>query len=214
MLKRIFWELCPPVIYRALASAKARIGGKRPALFDGDDALFKKIVPEAKVYAEYGCGFSTMWVASNTQCRILGVDSTKHWLDKVRQGCARTDLVTLHHADVGTTGDWGRPVNYDKRDNFSDYTDWVWKQDAAPDVVLIDGRFRICCFLTSLLFAREGTRILFDDYTDREHYHFIELFLKPVQTCGRQVLFVVPAKSALDEQKIKTAIQQFRFVMD
>ena len=36
----------------------------------------------------------------------------------------------------------------------------VW----LDDCVLVDGRFRVCCFLTSLKNAEQGTRIIFDDY--------------------------------------------------
>lgn len=186
---------------------------RKGVLFAGSDELFKKLVVGANVYAEYGCGDSTIWVANNTRCKIFSVDSSDVWLDKVKRSCINCESVTLHFADVGKVGEWGRPLNYDKHENFDDYTDWFWKQGISPDIVLIDGRFRVCCFLTSLLFAKEGTLIFFDDY-DREQYHFVELFLKPTQTCGRQALFVVPNKKLLDFQKINEAIRQFRFVFD
>lgn len=214
MLKTVFREICPPVVYRLLSSQISRVTKKPDALFDGDDELFKKTLAAADVYAEYGCGASTIWVANHTESRIFSVDSSEAWLHKVQQGCKNVDAVTLHFADVGEIGDWGTPVSYEKRDNFNDYTDWIWKQHLSPDVVLIDGRFRVCSFLTCLLFAREGTRILFDDYTNRARYHFVELFLKPAQTCGRQALFVVPRKESLDSRKVIEGIQKFRFVLD
>lgn len=214
MLKTIFRELCPPVVYRLLSSVVSRVTKRRDVLFDGDDELFKKTTAAADVYAEYGCGASTLWVANHTRSRVISVDSSEQWLGAVKQGCRNPDAVTLHFSDVGKVGDWGTPVGYEKRDNFDDYTDWIWKQNLSPDVVLIDGRFRVCSFLTSLLFAKEGTRILFDDYTNRERYHVVELFLRPVQTCGRQALFLVPRKESLDPQKIREGIRQFRFVLD
>jgi hypothetical protein len=43
-----------------------------------------------------------------------------------------------------------------------------WRRGAVkPDLVLIDGRFRLACFLHPLLAAAPGTPILFDDYTNR-----------------------------------------------
>jgi hypothetical protein len=214
MLKTIFREVCPPVVYRMLSSAIVPFKKRSDALFDGDDALFKKLLAQADVYAEYGCGASTIWVANNTRSRIITVDSSERWLNEVKQACENRDSLTLHFADVGSVGDWGTPINYDQRDKFNDYTDWIWKQSISPDVVLIDGRFRVCCFLTCLLFAEEGTCILFDDYTDRERYHFVELFLRPARTCGRQALFLVPSKDLLDVEGIREAARQFRFVFD
>jgi hypothetical protein len=183
-------------------------------LFDGDDGLFKQILADAKTYGEYGCGASTAWVFNNCACHILGVDSSEIWLQNVRASCGDSPRLALHHADVGTVGDWGWPVNYDKHENFGDYTDWIWNQALTPDVVLVDGRFRVCCFLSALLRAKPGARIMFDDYTNRAHYHIVERFLKPLKTCGRQALFVVPDQGALDVKEIAVFIDRFRFVFE
>jgi hypothetical protein len=108
----------------------------------------------------------------------------------------------------------GRPLGYTRLENFNDYTDWIWMNDKKPNLVLVDGRFRVCCFLTSLIFAEKGTKIFFDDYTNRPHYHFVEKFIKPSETCGRQALFIVPKRGVLDIRGIKEAIVKFRFVFD
>ena len=217
MLSSVLRNFLPPVVYKAGATIKKRAFPEKvdpERLFDGDDALFKEIVTQAHVYAEYGCGASTIWVASHTSARILSTDSSEIWLDKVRQSCSGRSELSLHFADVGTIGDWGRPVSYIRSENFSDYTDWIWRQEVSPDTVLVDGRFRVCCFLTALANADAGTRLVFDDYTGRPHYHFIERFLKPARTCGRQALFYAPGKDALELVEVEQAIGQFRFVMD
>jgi len=41
-----------------------------------------------------------------------------------------------------------------------------------------------------LKFADAGTRILFDDYTNRPQYHIAENYVPRVRVCGRQCLFV------------------------
>jgi hypothetical protein len=221
LLRKIFQGVCPPVVYHVLRTLKKAsvnpIQEEHPEnemLFDGDDTLFKRTVADAETYAEYGCGRSTVWVFDNTNCIIVGVDTSNEWLANVRQRCATSDRVILHHADVGKVGKWGTPLTYDKCQNFSDYTDWLWNQGAIPDVVLVDGRFRVCCFLTSLVRGREGTRILFDDYTDRGRYHIVERFVKPVRTCGRQALFVVPRKDQIELNEVGKMIERFRFVLD
>jgi hypothetical protein len=57
---------------------------------------------------------------------------------------------------------------------------------------MIDGRFRVACFLTSLIYAQPQTVILFDDYEDRPVYHVVEKHLKPVLMAGRMAKFIVP----------------------
>ena len=83
-----------------------------------------------------------------------------------------------------------------------------------PKLVLVDGRFRVCCFLTSLKFAEAGTKIIFDDYVNSPHYHFIEKYVSRINQCGRQCLFIVPTKSKIDMNSLNKDIDAFRFVMD
>ncbi len=147
-------------------------------LFDGDDALFKDEVQKVDVYAEYGCGKSTTWVLKNTTASVISVDTSSEWIDTVREdNSSDGDILDIHHSQLGEVGGWGRPLSYEKSDFFSDYTDYVWSQSNTPKLVLVDGRFRVCCFLTSLKFAKEGTKIIFDDYTNRPHYHFVEKYV-------------------------------------
>ena len=180
-------------------------------LFDGDNSLFKLTLSSSKIYAEYGCGESTVWVANNTSSKILSVDSSQEWIEKVKERVSKSDILKIHWVDLGKLGSWGTPLSYDNSLNFKDYTDWIWKQDLSPDVVLVDGRFRVACFLTSLLNSKEGTRIIFDDYTNRPHYHFVENFVMPFQTCGRQALFMVPSKNLIDSKQVMEALEKFRF---
>ena len=108
--------------------------------------------------------------------------------------CLASNKLHLLYYDVGLIGNWGVPVSYDKAENFYTYTDWIWQQSVNPDIVLIDGIFRICCFLTFIFHERKGTILIFDDYKNNQYYHIVEQFLKPQQYCGRQAIFVVPEK--------------------
>ena len=90
----------------------------------------------------------------------------------------------------------------------------MWKQKKTPKLVLVDGRFRVCCFLTSLKFAEEGTKIIFDDYTNRPQYHFVEKYVSRFKECGRQSMFVVPSKANIDMDELEKDIVSFRNVMD
>jgi len=67
----------------------------------------------------------------------------------------------------------------------------IIKCNQFPNVILIDGRFRVACFLASLLLAKPGTIILFDDYVNRPHYHVVEKHLSLSKAAGRMVEFVI-----------------------
>ena len=163
-------------------------------LFDGDDKLFKKLIKDANVYFEYGCGKSTNYVLNFSKAKIFSVDTSELWLKRVNSNSDNPRL-NLKWVDVGNIGNWGYPTSFRMRKNFPIYANWFWNKDEKPDLVLIDGRFRIFCFLTSILHANVGTKILFDDYINRPFYHVVEEFCSIVDTCGRQALFEVTAKS-------------------
>jgi hypothetical protein len=181
-------------------------------LFDGDDQLFKSIVKTAKVYAEYGVGKSSIWVLQNTTAKVLAVDTSEHWINHVRKEANAADRFDVDWVNLGEIGWAGRPNNFERRNQFKDYIQSVWSRGAEPDLVLIDGRFRVACFLYSLAKANPGCTILFDDYTNRPNYHLVEEFLQPTGFCGRQGRFKVP--EVLDREAILAEADRFTYVMD
>ena len=212
MFKKIIKSFIPPII--TYLYLKFFLSEKQ-SLFGGDNFLFKKSIEGIKIYGEYGCGLSSKWILNNTSSKVISVDSSKEWVKKVKnENKNHKSRLLINHVDLGKVGSWGRPISYEKIHKFSEYTDYIWKQQEKPRLVLIDGRFRVCCFLTSLKFADPGTKIIFDDYVNRPYYHFIEKYVSRINECGRQCLFIVPSKSQIDIDSLNKDIDAFRFVMD
>jgi hypothetical protein len=130
------------------------------------DKLFKKHIKDIKIYGEYGIGNSTTWVYQNTKAKILSVDTSKEWIDIVKSKINELDRIQIDWIDLGELGDWGRPVSYKKRDFIRNYLESIWIKKNKPELILIDGRFRVACFLYSLLKAIPGSKIIFDDYKE------------------------------------------------
>lgn len=177
-------------------------------LFDGDDGLFKDIIKNTNTYFEYGCGKSTEFVCKCTNASIYAVDTSRDWVNRL-QGLVITTApgrINLNWVDVGEVADWGYPKSFERRENFKVYAELMWLEKISPDLVLIDGRFRVFCFLTSIKFAPVGTKILFDDYMNRPFYHVVEEFCERIDTCGRQALFEVSksAKSKVTDEILST----------
>ena len=183
-------------------------------LFDGSDEMFKRHVTDIKTYGEYGVGLSTKWILRETDAIAHSVDTDLGWVTLVQLECDNTKRLNAQFCDVGPVQDWGWPTDYAKRNNFSTYTRAWWADGVRPDLVLVDGRFRVCCFLTSLKYAEPSTKIIFDDYFNRPQYHLVEEYLKPVEKCNRQALFVKPSDTDLDLAALDRAIDQFQFVRE
>lgn len=213
MIKKIFRNLIPPIIYKFLSQIKKLKKYDQNKLFDGNDDLFKNSFSQDDIYGEYGCGQSTIWVSKKFNITIYSVESDRFWKKKISNKINKKNCI-IYYANIGIVGDWGKPINYERESYFCTYTDWIWQQKLKPSVILIDGRFRVCSFLTSLIHAKAGSKILFDDYNDRQQYHYIEKYIKPAKKNKRQSLFIVPEKKDLQIEKIKKCIEKFRYVFD
>ena len=181
-------------------------------LFDGDDELFKKHVSQSNFYFEYGVGKSTKWVIENTKSKVIAVDSDQKWINNVSNKNSFDERVKFIWVDLGKLTDWGRPISYNRRDNFISYINSVWTFDIKADVILIDGRFRVACFLYSLLNAKKGSFIFFDDYNNRPWYHIVEEVLPIYKKCGRQAIFIVT--DTFNKGLARNLFEKFLYVFD
>ena len=88
----------------------------------------------------------------------------------------------------------------------------MWTFKVKADVILIDGRFRVACFLFSLINAKEGSILILDDYVNRSHYHVVEEVLEVHKYCGRQAVFRVPR--VFNKQLAQELLNNFTYVFD
>jgi hypothetical protein len=183
---------------------------KKELLFDGKDRMFKRELACAEIYVEVGCGQSTVFACKQAHIlHVVAIDTSSDWLKLVSIACNDEKLI-LHHSDFGTLGNWGRPLSYWKIHSVRDYTAGIFKHH-QPDLVLIDGRFRVYCFLYCCVFGREGIRIIFDDYVGR-NYNIVESVILPKEIYGRQALFVLD--DSFDRVQAKVLLDKFEYVMD
>jgi len=70
----------------------------------------------------------------------------------------------------------------------------------TPDLILVDGRFRVACALTTILNLAQDDRweLLVDDYRGRSHYTAIEKFANLERMVGRMAVFKPKANIDLD----------------
>ena len=148
----------------------------------------------ARVILEYGPGGSTVMAAEMPGKRITSVESDVAWLSKLQKWFAQVppaSMPVLHHGNIGKTIRWGYPAAKNSFRRWPGYVQSVWDLPdfAAPDVVLVDGRFRLACLLTVALRTVQPVVVLVDDYIDRPPYHDAETILGAPQMIGRMARF-------------------------
>ena len=148
----------------------------------------------ARVILEYGAGGSTAMGAELKDRLVFTVESDPDWIARLdiwlTTHPAQADL-RLHRADIGEVKRWGYPAANRAFRKWPDYALSVWDRPdfVQPDTILIDGRFRVACFLTALVRSTAPVTLLWDDYADRPHYHAVEQVLRPAATHGRMARF-------------------------
>ncbi|MDP1669751.1 MAG: hypothetical protein Q8L58_12020 [Phaeovulum sp.] len=148
----------------------------------------------AAVILEYGSGGSTILAAEMPGKLVFSVESDKAWLAGMARWFAENPPAAdlrLHHADIGPTGPWGKPLDDASFRKWPGYPNSVWDREdfAHPDVVLIDGRFRAACFATVALRITRPVTVLVDDYIDRPAYHEVESLAPRAEMIGRMARF-------------------------
>ena len=148
----------------------------------------------AGVILEYGSGGSTIMAGEMPGKRVFSVESDADWARRMRGWFAVNPPaadVTIHHANIGPTKEWGHPADDRQFRRWPGYANSVWERDdfVHPDVVLVDGRFRAACLMTVAMRIRRPVTVLFDDYLARDAYHKVEVLLKPAAMFGRMARF-------------------------
>lgn len=161
---------------------------------EAEAAALRSAYGGAGCILEYGSGGSTVLAAEMAGKTIFSVESDPAWLAMMQAWFAANPPASapvLHHADIGPTRDWGHPVDESGFRRWPGYALSVWDRPdfRHPDVVLVDGRFRVACLLTTAFRITRPVTVLFDDYAGRRTYHGVEEFLRPSALIGRMARF-------------------------
>jgi hypothetical protein len=189
---------------------------EEPHLDEESIPVFRSFLRDCKFYLEYGSGGSTV-LAARLKKRFISVETDPYYLKSVHKKIGKlAPDQRLLYADVGLTGPWGTPLW--RRLTPRRVARWTGCLEAPwhlvepkerPDLILIDGRFRVAATLTCCLHLGDssGAHILVDDYGDYPNYHVIEQYATLTATVGRMAIFQ-PAPS-VSNQALRAAIAEY-----
>jgi hypothetical protein len=148
---------------------------------------------ESKTYLEYGSGHSTLLALRKPAIlSITSVDSNAEYVARRLESCRDVQDAKLAGRlrfltpDIGPAGRWGQPLDSSKSHLWPNYALCPYHDKLFPDLVLIDGRFRIACGLAAALQAPEAL-VLIHDYSLRSTYHVLERFFDIVRKSDTMV---------------------------
>lgn len=219
-------SIAPRIFVDVYRTAKIVIG-KRVRHFDvpaephfdsESTAYFREQIAKARNYLEYGSGGSTI-LANQVVTNLVSVDSDASFLGDVRRKLdehERRAMIKLIHVNIGLTEHWGMPVftkpTRRRLRRWEEYAKAPWRYfrtiGQQPDLVLVDGRFRVACVLESLLSLSplSTTQILLDDYVGRPHYDVVEQFAD-IELAGRMA--ILRPRKLLDRIQVRRLVRQY-----
>lgn len=147
-------------------------------------ALSIKLLEEckSKTVLEFGSGGSTLLLAPFAR-RIVSIESDKQFSKIMNSEIEKRNLqakATVLYANIGPTKSYGQPIVFLKplyKFRYRTYIETYFRLDRAvlePQVVFIDGRFRVWCAIECCKRIKHNFTLIVDDYFNRPEYQIIE----------------------------------------
>lgn len=129
----------------------------------------------AESLLQYGCGETTSIACGYPNVKyIYAVESDKSVADSIYDTLTDKDKLRMMYADIGELDANGIPINHANFANYHQYMVFPWaladKYNVIPELIVIDGHFKVASFLYSLICAKEGATILFNDFFTSSDY--------------------------------------------
>jgi len=175
---------------------------ERPVLDAASVDWLAERLKATKLYLEFGSGGSTL-LANRLGVPSVTVESDRYYAAAVRKVLPSPEKALILTPPMGITGEWGMPV-FGKGRKGPRYVRAPFDefQDGFPDLIFVDGRYRVACVLESARQAARAHRtatVLMDDYERRPHYHVLEEHLGRPERVGRGAIFSVGDRSIADD---------------
>jgi len=181
--------------------------------------LFDKEIKDSIHYLEFGMGGSTFRALMKSKTKIYSIESSKEWIDLMKKylfiRLIKRKRLSLFHIDIGTTGKWGYPTNFDSKELFPNFSALPFQliNKSNIDTVLIDGRFRVACTLKTILECNSNKKlkILIHDF-HREKYHIVLKYLDKIDSAD--TLFVFKLKLGIDLHSVAEDFEKYKYTYD
>ena len=158
---------------------------------------------QSSFYLEFGSGGSTL-LANRLGVRTLSIESDRFYAAVVRRALASPEIVETIVPNMGLTREWGMPIFFrSKKGRRYVHAPFQRPMRGFPDLILVDGRYRVACVLESCRQAWLScvkTTVLLDDYEGRHYGRMLEPILGKPDRKGRAAIFTAGETPVSEEE--------------
>lgn len=176
--------------------------------------LLRAFAPRGGKVLEFGGGGSTPYFFAQGVSSLVTVESDRAFLEQLATlSELRGKSWIAIHASIGSTRDWGYPVDETPQIAWLNYhqSSWALMPDRSFDFILIDGRFRVACLCQTLLRCEnEAALMLVHDFWPRQQYHVMLDYCDVIERAESSVL--LKRKSDISWRALALTLQEHQFV--
>ncbi len=180
---------------------------------------FKRYLSNSKYYLEYGSGGSTYLACTYENIeKMVSIEGDNQWVDiliinDIIKEKINTDICKIKYIDIGAPpNSFSTPSDNSKQDNWINYYNAISFIDYIPDLVLIDGRFRVACCLYLINNINSDTVVIIHDYNIRPQYFIVEHFFDVVERVDTMI--VLKLKNEIDNILLETLKNKYSIDTD
>ena len=179
--------------YFSIISTKYKVSKKINFGSTFSNKFFLRNLRKSKFYLEYGSGSSTL-LAKSLNKDFISLELDKSFYNYLK---SKIKINQLKYFNIGPTKYFSFPIlpYFLIKNKINIYCNFIknisLEKKVIPDLILIDGRFRIyvcLCIIKFLLIKKINKKItiIIDDYKDRENYKVLRkvLFIKEIGRFG------------------------------
>ncbi len=181
--------------------------------------LLYRYMASSSRYFEYGSGGSTVLACrTDTIEHITSIDSDRDLLQTlVNTTPCLNDAIKIGriaplYANIGEIGSFGFPEDGSVISESSLYPERIVHTTPRPDMILVDGRFRVASALYSLLVSSVETVIAIHDFFSRPQYYPV-LNYADIYDCVND-LVVIKRKQFFNVSDMLSSIQEHMKILD
>lgn len=189
-------------------SSKINFGSKT------SNNYFKKLLKISKFYFEYGSGSSTL-LARKLNKKFISIETDKSFYSFMRN----KGISQIIYSDIGPTKYYSIPILplFLIREKIKKYANQINLTNIShqfiPDLILIDGRFRVYVAIQVIIFCVKNVRqnkitIIIDDFKFRKEYHKLKKLIK-IKSVGRFGVIKITKKNKLNQNKVRRFSNSF-----
>ena len=200
-------------IFRFFNLVKIKYSSSKNIYFGSNKAanFLKKKILNSKLFLEFGSGNTTIFAMENG-INCFTIESDRNFYFYLKKIVKKK----IFFYSLGFVEFYSYPLfrsNFFKqfyKKRALTYSSKIFKkfdnENTLPDLILVDGRYRVLCMLNIFIFLKKNdldkTCVVLDDYKSRSYYNIINQFFD-VEIIGRLGVCVIKKNISIDEDLIK-----------